>query len=312
MSAGEDAQPTADPTIEPNVGGLEGDWFYEEDQQRTRLGIRVLEHLHGERSEFQKIDVYRSDFHGRFLTLDDLMMVTERDEFVYHEMLVHVPLCSLPAPRSVLIIGGGDCGCIREALKHDTVERVVQCEIDERVTRVSQEHFDWVEPTIADPRVELVFDDGVAYMQRNERQFDLVIVDSTDPIGPAVGLFLADFYEKAGRSLTEGGVLAAQTETPFWAPRALGAIHAQMRRAFAHVQGYWGSIPTYPSGSWTWAYATHGRKPFDHFAGERAEAIEAATKYWNRDVHRACFALPNFARQAIAGVDPFAGFRPNR
>ena len=126
------------PEMQPNRGVVEGDWYYEEDQGSTRFGIRIEEHLHTERSAWQKIDVYSSAFHGTVLTLDDLVMLTTRDEFVYHEMLVHVPLCAIESPRQVLIIGGGDCGCIREVLRHPTVERIVQCEIDERVTRVSE------------------------------------------------------------------------------------------------------------------------------------------------------------------------------
>ena len=306
MSDGVDRTP--DPTssqMEPNRGSVEDGWFYEEDQGQTRFGIRIAEHLHSERSDWQKIDVYRSDFHGHVLTLDDLVMLTSRDEFVYHEMLVHVPLCAIENPRDVLIIGGGDCGCIREALRHDTVRRVVQCEIDERVTRVSEDYYPWVKSTIADPRVELVFDDGVKFIERNKASFDLIIIDSTDPIGPAVGLFLADFYSRVAAALKPGGVMAAQTEAPFWYPVELGKIHGQMREAFRHVEHYWGTIPTYPSGSWTWAFASNDRGPQDHLDVRRVEAIERGTRYWNRGVHRACFELPNFVKLAIAGQDPF-------
>jgi spermidine synthase len=292
--------------MEPNRGSLEGDWFYEEDQGRSRFGIRIAEHLHSERSAWQKIDVYRSDFHGNVLTLDDLVMLTTRDEFVYHEMLVHVPLCAIENPRQVLIIGGGDCGCIREALRHDSVERIVQCEIDERVTRVSQDYYDWVRPTIADPRVELVFDDGVKYIDANRESFDLIIIDSTDPIGPAVGLFLADFYRKAASALRPGGVMAAQTEAPFWYPMELGKIHAQMRDAFEVVEHYWGAIPTYPSGSWTWAFASNDRRPADFLDQARAGRVERATRYWNMAIQQACFQLPNFVREALKGSDPFS------
>lgn len=297
---------TSSPEMEPNRGLVDGDWFYEEDQGATRLGIRFAEHLHSERSPWQKIDVYRSDFHGHVLTLDDLVMLTTRDEFVYHEMLVHVPLCAIESPREVLIIGGGDCGCIREALRHPSIERVVQCEIDERVTRVSEKFYDWVRPTIADPRVELVFDDGVKYIENNRDRFDLVIIDSTDPIGPAVGLFLSDFYRKVAAALRPGGVMAAQTEAPFWYPVEMGRIHAQMREAFSTVEHYWGTIPTYPSGSWTWAFASNDRRPGDGFDEGRAAEIEKGTRYWNADIQRACFQLPNFVRRAIAGEDPFA------
>lgn len=290
----------AEVEMTPNTGGLEGDWFYEEDQQRSRFGIRVTEHLHSEQSEFQKIDMYHSEFHGNFLTLDDLMMVTERDEFVYHEMIVHVPLCAMEAPKSVLIIGGGDCGCIREALRHPCIERVVQCEIDERVTRVSEKYFDWVKDTIADPRVELVFDDGVKYIDANAASFDLVIIDSTDPIGPAVGLFHSEFYAKVARCLRPGGVMCAQAEPPMWAGDAVVAIHQQMRKAFTIVEPYWGTIPTYPSGSWSWAWASATRRPFDYFDEARAGLIEQNSRYWHRGLHRGCFEVPNFLRKALA------------
>jgi spermidine synthase len=291
--------------MEPNRGFVEGGWFYEEDQGSTRLGIRIEEHLHGERSPWQKIDVFQSAFHGKVLTLDDLVMLTERDEFVYHEMLVHVPLTAIESPRDVLIIGGGDCGCIREVLRHPSIEKVVQCEIDERVTRVSEKYFDWVTDTVPDPRVELVFDDGVKYIENHAASFDLIIIDSTDPIGPAVGLFLADFYRKAAAALRPGGVLAAQTEAPFWYPVEMGKIHAQMREAFTHVEHYWGAIPTYPSGSWTWAFASETRRPSDFFDVARAESIAHQTRYWNVGVQEACFRLPNFMREALAGHDPF-------
>ena len=293
------------PQMEPNRGFVEGDWFYEEDQGSTRLGIRIEGHLHSERSEWQKIDVFESAFHGKILTLDDLVMLTERDEFVYHEMLVHVPLIAIESPREVLIIGGGDCGCIREVLRHPCIEKVVQCEIDERVTRVSEKYFDWVSDTIADPRVELVFDDGVKYIENHAASFDLIIIDSTDPIGPAVGLFLADFYRKVAAALRPGGVMAAQTEAPFWYPVAMGKIHAQMREAFAHVEHYWGAIPTYPSGSWTWAFASETRCHSDYFDAVRAETVARQTRYWNAGVQEACFSLPNFIREALAGRDPF-------
>ena len=294
--------------VVPNTGGLSGEWFHEENQGVTRLGIRVTAHLHGERSEFQKIDVYESPFFGRFLTLDDLMMVTERDEFVYHEMLVHVPLCVMREPRQVLIIGGGDCGCIREALRHPSVERVVQCEIDERVTRVSQKFFPWVSEVVDDPRVELIFDDGVRYIEQHENAFDLIVVDSTDPIGPAVGLFLTDFYAKVERALRPGGMMAAQTESPHWNAPTLGAIRGQVESVFAHVATYWGSIPTYPSGSWCWTLASADRRYDAYFDEERAERIAQHTLYFNPQVHRACFALPTFVRQALSGRNPFERF----
>ena len=291
-----------------NVGGLADGWFTEEDQGSTRLSIKVTGHLHSERSEFQQIDVYHSPFHGNFLTLDGLMMVTERDEFVYHEMLTHVPLATMESPKQVLVIGGGDCGCVREVLRHPSVERVVQCEIDERVTRVSEEYFAWVPSTIADPRVELVFDDGVKYIEEHQGEFDLIIVDSTDPIGPAVGLFQGDFYSKVKQALRPGGVMCAQTESPFANAKVIGAIQQQIRGVFDVVELYWGSIPTYPAGTWCWTWASDTRRPGPVADEALAANIEEHTQYWNRGLHTACFRVPSFLRRAAQGSDPFARF----
>jgi spermidine synthase len=287
------------------TGSFDGQWLTEEDQGAMRFGIRVDSVLYEERSPYQRIRVCDSRFFGRVLTLDDLVMLTERDEFVYHEMLVHVPLCSIPDPRSVAVIGGGDCGCIREALKHPTIERVVLCELDERVTRVCEEWFSWVRECARDRRVELVFDDGVRFIERRAAEFDLIVIDSTDPIGPAVGLFQGDFYRSVAKALKPGGVMTAQTESPHWDPRGIASIYHQMRQAFGHIATYLGFIPTYPSGCWSWAYASNDRRPDAHFDRARAERIGASCHYYNADLQRAAFALPNFARRAVNGENPF-------
>lgn len=305
-----DPRGTTTPPIEMTgyKGTFDGQWVQEEDASGTRHGIRVRERLHQERSEFQDIAVYDSPFFGRLLTLDGLVMFTERDEFVYHEMLAHVPLCSMPDPKSVLVIGGGDTGIVREVLRHRTVKRVVQCEIDERVTRVCEAYFDWVKPTIEDPRVELVFDDGVAYMEQNTDAFDLIIVDSTDPIGPAVGLFNRDFYGKVAAVLRKGGVMAAQTESPHWAAKLVGPIYKEIGAAFEHVSAYMGFIPTYPSGSWCWAYASNERKRDDFVDAARVDEISRACRYFNADILDGAFRLPTFAARAVAGDNLFARF----
>jgi len=287
-------------------GFVDGDWFVEEDVGASRAAVRVMRVLHEETSAYQKISVYESAFFGKLLVLDDLMMLTERDEFVYHEMLVHLPLCTMPSPRSVLIIGGGDCGCLREALRHPGIERVVQCDIDERVTRVCEQHFPWVAPAIGDARAELVFKDGAEYIDNNVASFDLVIIDSTDPKGPAVNLFLRDFYQRAAGALRLGGVLACQTESPHWNPGMVAAIYGELRAVFRQVDAYLGWIPTYPSGAWSWAFASNARRWDEHFAEERAEKLEQVCQYYNRDIHRAAFALPGFVRRVVTGANPFA------
>jgi spermidine synthase len=305
-----------DDAIEPEIemvgasGTFDGRWYTEEDNFSSRLGIRVTARLHQERSEYQHIAVYDTPFFGRVLTLDGLVMLTERDEFVYHEMLTHVPLLSIPEPRSMLVIGGGDCGIVREALRHPSIERVVQCEIDERVTRVAQEHFAWVDDVIRDPRTELRFEDGIPFMAANREAFDLVVVDSTDPVGAAKGLFHRDFYREVAAALRDGGVMAAQTESPHWSPELVGPIYAEIGDAFAHVHPYLGFIPTYPSGCWCWAYASNHRTPSGYFDEARAEEISRDTRYYHPGIQRAAFVLPRFAEEAVAGRNPFARFAP--
>ncbi|MEE8142702.1 MAG: polyamine aminopropyltransferase [Planctomycetota bacterium] len=290
----------------PSRGFFDGQWFTEEVPEAGRLGIRVEKLLHEETSAFQKIAVYDTTFFGRLLTLDNIVMLTERDEFVYHEMLTHVPLCSIPDPSSVLIIGGGDCGCIREVLKHPSVTSVVLCEIDERVTRVCEKYYPWLQETLADSRVELVFADGVSYVASNEAAFDLVVVDSTDPVGAAAGLFLSDFYKKVARALKPGGVMTAQTESPFWDNQLLRSIYSQIRQVFTGAVPYLGGVPTYPSGNWSWAYASLDRGPHDYLDRTRSEAVSAQCRYYNAELQQAAFALPNFVQRLLEGQDLFA------
>jgi spermidine synthase len=274
-------------------GDFDGEWLTETFRGSSRFGIRVERVLHEEQSPFQRIAVYETPAFGRVLTLDGLVMLTERDEFLYHEMIAHVPLVTIASPRSVLIIGGGDCGTLREVLRHPGVARVVQCEIDERVTRVSADAFSWVAGAIADQRSELVFADGVRYLEGCRGDFDLVIVDSTDPIGPAAALFRAEFYRSAAHALREGGVLCAQTESPFWAADLVAEIYGEIRQAFRHVSPFSGFVPTYPSGAWSWAWASN-HKSHDAFVDTaRAEAIAEQSRYYNLDRHRAAFALPS-------------------
>lgn len=291
------------------VGSFDGSWVLEDDGL-NRSAIRVRSELHRERSDFQELAVYDTPFHGRMLTLDGLVMFTERDEFVYHEMLVHVPLCTITAPESVLIIGGGDCGCLREVLRHPSVTRAVQCDIDERVTAVSRQFFPWVAATVDDPRSEVLFDDGIRYVQQQRDSFDLIIVDSTDPVGPAVGLFQEAFYRDVETALRPGGVMVAQTESPHRATALMGQIHTEQRKVFRQVHGYLGHIPTYPSGSWSWSFASN-----DEAADvtaivdlERAVELSAHSLYYNPEIHNGAFQLPNYVRRALQGDNVFDRF----
>jgi spermidine synthase len=287
-------------------GNLDGVWFTEEHRGHCRYGIRVREILHEGRTDHQTITVLDTEFFGRVLVLDGLVMLTERDEFAYHEMMVHIALCSIPRPRSILIVGGGDSGCLREVLRHRTVEKVVQCELDKGVASVCERFFPWVRDATSDSRAELVFGDGIRYVANlGGPTFDVVIVDSPDPRGAATGLFLRRFYADVARCLLPGGVMIAQTESPHWSPEMVRAIYRELSAAFDLVTAYWGCVPTYPGGAWTWAYASNDRAHDDDFEEARSRRISQATLYYDPAVHAASFQLPRYVRDLVAGLNPF-------
>jgi spermidine synthase len=271
-------------------------WFYEHYRDISATGINTKRLVHAEKSEFQAIEVHETVGHGRLLTLDDMVMVTELDEFVYHDLLTHVPLCVHPNPRQVLVVGGGDGGSVREVLKHASVERVVQCEIDERVTRVCQEHIPSVAGALEDPRVELVFADATAYVKQHADSFDAILVDSTEPIGPAAALFAEEFFRDLQAALRPGGVISSQAESPYYAPEVVRDLFATVRKVFNEVHAYYGVIPTYPGGGWVFCLASDSRKP-EQVDLARAKAL--ASRYYSPAVAAGAFMLPNFISKLV-------------
>jgi spermidine synthase len=255
--------------------------------------------LHEERSEFQLIQVYENATFGRMLVLDGLVQTTERDEFCYHEMLVHPVLLSLPDPRRVLIIGGGDGGTLRRVLEHPGVSECVMVEIDERVTAVCKD----IMPAIAgkafeDPRANVLFDDGAAYVRGGGEPFDAIVVDSSDPVGPGVVLFSREFYAACKARLISDGLLSAQIGSPFYHPDEIhmGTTNAG---AMGEVHPYLGAVPTYPGT--LWGYMLAGGPPADATtAAKRAADRGLTTKYWSPEVQEGAFALPTFVADPVA------------
>lgn len=281
---------------------LDDKWFIEASEaEGLGLALGVTEKLHEERSEFQTIAVYETTRFGRLMTIDGLVMLTDRDNFIYHEMMSHPVLFTHTAPRRVAIIGGGDCGTLREVLKHREVEEVWQVDIDERVTRVSERYFPELCESNHDPRAHLLFDDGLKWVKDAEPgSVDVIVVDSTDPIGPAEGLFNRAFYADCLRALGEGGLLVQQSESPLLHMKLLKDMHAAMRDAgFADVRTLQFPQPTYPSGWWT---ATLARKGSNVEGFREADAAElATTRYYTADIHRAAFVMPRFFNAEIGG-----------
>lgn len=273
-------------------------WFLEPCEEAGALfGLECQEVLLDERTPWQHLQVLETRHFGRVMVLDGFLMLTGRDNFIYHEMLVHPALCSHPQPRRVLVIGGGDCGCLREVLRHDQVERAVQVELDERVTRASERFFPALCEANDDPRAELVFADGIAFVaDAPAGAFDVIIVDSTDPIGQAARLFDRAFYGQCRRVLGETGVLVVQSESPMIHLEVLAGIRAELSAAgFPQAATMQFPQPSYPSGWWSATLA--GGSVVD--APPRPEAERLPTRYYSRGIHAAARVLPPFVAEAL-------------
>ncbi len=273
-------------------------WFTEKYPNGWGITFKINRALYSGRSKYQRIDVLETVGHGRLLVIDGCVMLTEADEFVYHEMLTHVPLFTHPNPRRVLVIGGGDGGAVREILRHSTVEQVVLVDIDEDVIKVSREFFPTVSCSLDDPRVEVLAEDGVKFLERAEEgTYDVIVVDSTDPVGPAVGLFERPFFEKCFRALTPSGVMAAQSGSPYFQLELVGRVHRTVAEVFPHVRTYIAGTPSY-GGMWTFVIASKGMDPIEGPVREEG-FVPDKLRYYNYQVHRGAFALPNYIERVI-------------
>ncbi|WP_293397938.1 polyamine aminopropyltransferase [Nevskia sp.] len=282
---------------------LDNTWFSEPvDATGTAFSLKLGERVHSEQTPFQKIEIFKTETFGWLMTIDGCTMVSTRDNFLYHEMMSHPALNSHPAPEHVVIVGGGDCGTLREVLKHPEVKTATQVEIDERVTRLSEQYFPELCIANNDPRATLFFGDGLAWMKDvAPASLDVIIIDSTDPVGPAEGLFGAKFYVDCLRALKPGGLLVQQSESPILHLPLITEMHKFMRQAgFAQTRLIHFPQTIYPSGWWSGSIAQKTAGPLAARLDEQAiEAMDC--QFYNVDTHHAAFALPTFVKKAIAG-----------
>lgn len=275
-------------------------WFTEMHTHNVKMSIRVDKQLYTEDSEFQRIDVFQSEEFGRFLTLDGIMMLTEKDEFIYHEMITHVAMASNLDVKKVLVIGAGDGGTIRELTRYKTIERIDMVEIDERVVAVCREYLRKTACRLDDSRVHIYYEDGLKYVRRKENEYDLIIVDSTDPFGPGEGLFTSEFYGNCFNALTKNGILVNQHESPYYSDdaRAMQRAHRRIKEFFPVCKVYQAHIPTYPSGHWLFGYASKTVDPLKADA-DKWNALGLETRYYNTDLHKGCFMIPNYVKELL-------------
>jgi spermidine synthase len=271
-------------------------WFTEKQTEHFGITARIKRTLHTEQTEFQKLDMVETEEFGNMLILDGMVMTTQKDEFVYHEMVAHVPLFTHPNPENVLVVGGGDGGVIREVLKHPSVKKATLVEIDGKVIEYSKKYLPEIAGKLDDPRVEVKVDDGFMHIAQSENEYDVIMVDSTEPVGPAVNLFTKGFYAGIAKALKEDGIFVAQTDNPWFKADLIKNVQKDVREIFPITRLYIANIPTYPSGMWTF---TIGSKKYDpvEVSDERFHDIE--TKYYTKELHKACFVLPKFVKDLI-------------
>ena len=280
-------------------------WFSEPHTPDVKLSIRVDRQIYSGESEFQRIDIFESPELGRFLVLDGFVMLTEKDEFIYHEMMVHVPMAVHPNVRSVLVIGAGDGGVVRELAKYPEIERIDLVEIDEQVVWVCKEHLPRVSCSMGDERLHIYYEDGLKFVRRKEEEYDLIIVDSTDPFGPGEGLFTREFYGSCYKALKEEGVMVNQHESPFYEADAVACMrtHRRIVESFPISRVYQAHIPTYPSGHWLFGFASKRYHPVHDLDGERWLERGLETRYYTPKLHQGAFCLPAYVEKLLRKVE---------
>ena len=271
-------------------------WLTEKQTEGFQLQWRLKQTLYEEKTEFQELAVVELDDFGRTLLLDGVVQTTEGDEFIYHEMLAHVPLCAHPKPQQVLVIGGGDGGTVREVLRHPTVKQVELVEIDRRVVEICRQYLPHHTSGLDNPRATIHYQDGIEFVKSKSAAYDVILVDAPDPVGPAEGLFNADFYRSVHRALKDDGIMAVQGESPVFNRPLIQELQRILSEMFAYAGLYLVSIPTYPGGLWSFSIASKVHKPEKPM---RTLREQAALRYYTPEVHQAAFVLPPWIEELL-------------
>ena len=276
-------------------------WFTENHTDNVKFSMRVDRHIVSVKSDFQKIDVFDTPEFGRVLVIDDYIMLTEKDEFIYHEMITHVPMAVNPNIKKVLVIGAGDGGTVRELTRYNSLKRIDMVEIDRKVVEICKEFIPQTASKLDDKRVNLYFEDGLKFVKTKKNEYDLIIVDSTDPIGPGEELFSLEFYENCFNALVDDGILGNQHESPYYPEDAetMQRTHKKIESVFPIATVYQAHIPTYGSGHWLFGFASKKFNPVTDLNEVLWNSLRLETNYYNTDLHKGSFYIPNYVKRLL-------------
>jgi spermidine synthase len=276
-------------------------WYSEKQTDDVKFLIRVDKHLYSAESKYQRIDVFDSPEFGRILVIDGFLMLTEKDEFIYHEMITHVPMAVHPDPQNILVIGAGDGGVVRELAKYDCIKSIDLVEIDEMVIEVCKKYLPKTACGFNEPRLTIYFQDGLKYIRNCENKYDIIIVDSTDPFGPGEVLFTKEFYGNCSKALKADGIMVNQHESPFYENDAIAMKNAHKRivKSFPISRVFQAHIPTYPSGHWLFGFASKKYHPVRDLRAQKWNEMNIETNYYNVNLHKGAFYLPNYVERML-------------
>ena len=276
-------------------------WYTDEHTSDVRFSMKASVQVASKKSAVQQIDILDTPAYGRVLVLDGGLMITEKDEFIYHEMITHVPMAVNPNVKNVLVIGGGDGGTVRELTKYRRIESIDLVEVDKDVVLLAKKFLPFTSCKLKDKRVSVWFEEGLRYVRGKKAEYDLIIVDSSDPYGPAEGLFTREFYGTCYKALRDDGILINQHESPFYAAHQTSVknAHAHISYEFSVSTVYQCHIPSYPSGHWLFGFASLKYDPVRDLDADRWNALGISTRYYNTELHRGAFALPNYVKELL-------------
>ena len=276
-------------------------WYTDQHTKDVRFSMKSKRQLASFESEFQQIDILETYEYGRVLVLDGELMITEKDEFIYHEMITHVPMAVHPKVEKVLVIGAGDGGTIRELCRYDNIKQIDMVEVDKDIVRLCKEYMPFTACKLTDPRVFMYFEEGLRFVRGKKDEYDLIIVDCADPFGPAEGLFTREFYGNCFKALKEDGILINQHESPFYNEHrnSVAKAHRHITSVFPLSTVYQCHIPSYPSGHWLFGFASKQYDPIKDLNEAAWNDLALPVRYYNTDLHKGCFYLPNYVKELL-------------